>query len=348
MKAKNKFLALAATAVLTLSACGSAAPTSSPAASTAPESATPATTAPSAPAESTQPGTGSASGKTLCYVTAAASHPYVTPFNQALQAVADGAGVEVITLSQEFDAQKGADQLNTCIGRAPDAIMLWPLDPKAYIPAMQKAQAANIPLIIVNSPMDPSADPYFVTFTGPDNVEEGKQNADMMNKALNGQGDIVIVAGQAGNGVTLQRTSGFTDQLAALGSKLNVLATVNADFDQQKALVAMRDLITRFGDKIVGVYAEDDIMAAGVLDAYKETGATKLPVVTGIGGARSAFDRITDGTMYGTIYQSPFEDGKLAMETMVAILSGQTVEKRIPLHLEQITKDNVGQFQPAF
>jgi ABC-type sugar transport system substrate-binding protein len=55
-----------------------------------------------------------------------------------------------------------------------------------------------------------------------------------------------------------------------LGSKIEVLDSVNSDLDQRKALVASRDLITRFGDKIDGVYANDGTMARGFIDACKE------------------------------------------------------------------------------
>jgi len=287
-------------------------------------------------------------GKTVCYVTAASSHPYVTPFNDEATKVAEANDIDQIVLSQEFDAQKGADQLGTCIGRKPDAIMLWPLDPKAYLSGLARAKAADIPVILVNSPMDPAADEFIVSFTGPDTYDEGKMSAEAMNKALNGKGTVVIIAGQAGNGTTIERTKGFTEGLKELGSGIKVLDTVNADFDKQKALSVSRDLITRFGAKIQGVYAEDDTMASGFLEANKQAGGKLKPVVVGINGQQDAFEAIKAGDMYATILQSPAEDGKLAMETIVKILDGETVDERLPIPLTVVTKDNVGSVEPAF
>jgi ribose transport system substrate-binding protein len=290
-----------------------------------------------------------ASAKTVCYVTAADSHAYATPANKALEARAKELGLEILSLSQNFDVQTGTDQLNTCIARRVDGIILWPLDPQAYIPGLARAQQANIPAILINSPMAEQANAFIKSFTGPDVYEEGKMAADSLSKALNGQGGVVVIAGQAGNGTTIGRVDGFKQQLADIGSKIEILDTVNADFDQQKALVASRDLITRFGDKITGVYSNDDTMARGFIDAWKEANPGKpTPPIVGINGQKDAFESIRSGEMYSTIVQSPDEDGKLAINTMAEILDGKDVKARLPIPLTVVTKENVDSVQPAF
>lgn len=289
-------------------------------------------------------------GGTVCYITAAESHPYVTPANEAIDQAAEAAGLSVNRLSQEFDVQTGTDQINTCIATGADGIILWPLDPQAYIPGLIAAQEAGIPTILINSPMDDEALALVDSFTGPDTYQQGGLAADAMNEKLGGVGNVVIIAGQAGNGTTIGRTDGFTDRLAELGSGIEVLQVVNADFDQQKALVASRDLITRFGDDIDGVYANDDTMARGFIDAWKEAGrdVADIPPIMGINGQKDAFDSIKSGEMFTTIVQSPFEDGKLALETIAKLIAGETVEKRIPIKLTVVNSSNVDSEQPAF
>jgi ribose transport system substrate-binding protein len=290
-----------------------------------------------------------AAAKTVCYVTAADSHAYVTPANKGLSDRAAELGIEILSLSQNFDAQTGTEQMNTCIARRVDGIILWPLDPQAYIPALARAKQANIPVVLINSPMDEAANQFVASFTGPDVYEQGKIAADSLNEALGGEGSVIVIAGQAGNGTTIGRTKGFTDRLAEIGSKIEVLDTVNADFDQQKALVVSRDLITRFSDQIKGVYANDDIMARGFLDAWKEARPGQpMPVVVGIGGSRDGFQAIKAGEMAATVLQPAAEDGKLAIDTMNDLLSGKDVPSRVPLKLTTVTKENVDQLQPAF
>ena len=289
-------------------------------------------------------------GAEICYITAAESHAYATPANEAFQAAADEAGAKVTMLSQDFDVQTGTEQLTTCIGRSPDGIVLWPLDPQAYIPGLIQAQTAGIPVVLINSPMDDEALELVESFTGPDVYEEGVLSADAMDEALGGEGGVVIIAGQAGNGTSIGRTDGFTEQLEKIGSDIEVLQTVNADFDQQKALVASRDLITRFGDDIDGVYANDDTMARGFIDAWAEAGKdpAEIPPIVGINGQQDAFESIREGQFYATIVQSPVEDGKLALETIVQAAAGETVENRIPIPLTVVTAENVEDVEPAF
>lgn len=289
-------------------------------------------------------------GKEICYITAAESHAYATPANEAFQAAADEAGAKVTMLSQDFDVQTGTEQLTTCIGRNPDGIVLWPLDPQAYIPGLIQAQTAGIPVVLINSPMDDEALKLVASFTGPDVYEEGVLSADAMDEALGGKGGVVIIAGQAGNGTSIGRTDGFTEQLEKIGSDIEVLQTVNADFDQQKALVASRDLITRFGDEIDGVYANDDTMARGFIDAWAEAGKdpASIPPIVGINGQKDAFESIRSGQFFATIVQSPVEDGKLALETILQAADGETVETRIPIPLTVVTADNVEDVEPAF
>ncbi|MDG4648684.1 sugar ABC transporter substrate-binding protein [Roseibacterium sp. SDUM158017] len=290
-----------------------------------------------------------ASAQTVCYVTAADAHAYVTPANEAIAARSAELGIEILSLSQNFDVQTGVEQLGTCIARDVDGIILWPLDPQAYIPALARAQAAGIPAILINSPMNEEADAFIVSFTGPDVYEEGEMAADSLNEAMGGAGSIVIIAGQAGNGTTIGRVSGFEDRLAEIGSEIEVLATVNADFDQQRALVASRDLITRFGDGIQGVYANDDTMARGFIDAWREAyGDAPTPPIVGINGQRDAFESIRSGEMYSTIVQSPIEDGLLAINTIAAVIAGEEVAARLPIPLTVVTSENVDSEEPAF
>lgn len=297
-----------------------------------------------------EPAESSGEGQEICYITAAESHAYATPANEAFIAAADEAGATVTMLSQDFDVQTGTEQLTTCVGRNPDGIVLWPLDPQAYIPGLIQAQTAGIPVVLINSPMDDEALELVASFTGPDVYEEGVLSADALDEALGSEGNVVIIAGQAGNGTSIGRTDGFTERLEELGSDIEVLQVVNANFDQQKALVASRDLITRFGDEIHGVYANDDTMARGFIDAWAEAGrdAADIPPIVGINGQKDAFESIKAGQFHATIVQSPVEDGKLALETIVKVAGGETVDARLPIPLTVVTIDNVDDVEPAF
>ncbi|NDK31843.1 sugar ABC transporter substrate-binding protein [Nesterenkonia haasae] len=326
MKSSLRFGAVAAAGALLLTSCGGDSP------------------------DNGDNGAEAAEGLDICYVTAAESHAYVSPANAAFQDAADELEVDVTLLSQEFEAQTGTDQLRTCIGRNPDGIVLWPLDPQAYIPGLVEAQDAGIPLVLINSPMDEEAEGLYTSFTGPDTYEQGQLAGDVLDEELGSEGNVVIIAGQAGNGTTIGRTDGFNDKLEELGSDIEVVQTVNADFDQQRALELSRDVLSQHGDDLQGVYANDDTMARGFIDAWTESGRDleDMPAIVGINGQQDAFESIEEGYYTATIVQSPEEDGRLALETIVGAATGEEVDSRIPIPLTVVTEENVADEEPAF
>lgn len=290
---------------------------------------------------------GSVEGKEICYVTLANSHPYVTPANEGAQAAADAAGVKLTIVSEEFSAQTGAEQLNTCVSRKVDGILFWPADENSYLPGLLKAQQEGIPVVAIDTRAGDESMELVASFVGADKYDQGKISAQQLETALNGEGGIVIIAGQAGNGTEIARSGGFNDELEASGSKLEVLASVNADFDQQKALVASRDLLTKFGDQIKGVYAQDDTMAKGFLQALEESGLAIQPIVVGINGEAGAFDNIRAGKQYSTILQPPFRNGELAIETLIKVMKGEAFEDFVPLENTVVDSTNVDTLEPA-
>ena len=299
-------------------------------------------------ASSATSATSSIAGKKLCFVGAANSHPYETPFNTEFKKRAAQAKLKLIYMSQEFKAQTGAAQIRACITRKPDVIVLNGFDPSAYTSSILAAKAAHIPLIVVDGPLDKQVYPLITSWTGPNSLQEGHLAGKLLDKGMNKQGKIVVLLGFTNSKVTTDRQNGFLDQLKADGSKIKILGSVYANFDQQDALVASRNLITRFGSKIQGVYALDDIMATGFLQAYKESGLNGKPVVVGMGGETTAFHAMAAGTQYGTVYQSPKVDADLAFSTAAAVLAGKSVPPLRYIPTPIVTAANMAQYKPAF
>ena len=345
----NRFLAVLAVSGLIAAACSGAASTTAPAvapSTAAPSAAAPSTAAPSTATNATA--SSSAAGKTVCFTELLSAHAYDTPMNKGVLDKLNAAGVKVNVTSAENDLATQVQQFNDCITRKVDGIIIQPADPKAFIASVKKAHDAGIPVLVVNAPMDASADAYLAAVTGPDNKFVGVQNAQGLAAAMGATGNIIVLNGFAGYGPEIETADAFTSTLASVAPNIKILASINADYDQQKALVASRDLITKYGDQIKGVMAENDEMAAGFVQAWKEAGkTTQIPVVCH-NGNQWAFAAIKDGTIVQTIIQSPIVDGQLAGSTMVDILSGKTVPFNQYISMPVITKANVDQYQPAY
>jgi len=291
---------------------------------------------------------GVSAASTICFITGTDSVAYGVQLNSGFNKAAKAAGYDVLQITQNFDPQKGADALNTCISRDVKGIVLWPVDPHAYLAGLTAASAANIPVTIVNSPVDAKSAKLVKAASGPDNRKEGALAAEALNTALKGKGNILVIEGQPGNGTTVDRTGGFMTELKSLGSSLKVIDTVTSNFDAQTALVASRDVITRYGADINGVFA-DDQSAPGFIQAWKESGQTgAVPLVVGIGGQQDAFAAIKSGAMFATILQSPIIDGQQGFAIMEKVLKNTKVTYDNPIEVTVVDKTNVDSLKPAF
>ena len=284
-------------------------------------------------------------GKSICYITAANSHFYVTPTNEGAQAAADAAGVDLTIVSEEFSPQTGADQLNSCVARKVDGILLWPLDANSYLPGLLKAKQAGIPVVAIDTTAGEESMKLIASFVGADKYGQGQISAKQMNEALGGEGNIVIIAGQAGNNTTIMRTEGF---LADKAEGINVLATVNADFDQQKALVVVPrpDHQVRRPDRwrLRRGRRDGGRLPAGAQRERARHQAGRPRHRRHEDGVR----RDQAGEMTSTIMQPPFENGRLAIETLTKVMARRDGRRRGSAREHRRHQGQCRRLKPAF
>lgn len=250
-----------------------------------------------------------------------------------------------------FDAQgdpaEQASQLDTLISRGVDVIVLWPTDQTALVPAVQRAHQEGIPVLVTNSPLDKSANEYIVGFSGPNNVEEGQLAAELMIEAIGNTGTVVEIMGAAGYATTNERSEGFNTYIEE-NSKINVVERNPAGWDRETATQLMENYLVKYGDEIDGVYSADCGMGIGAMYAALEAGYDDI-AFTDATLFGECWDAIQEGDYYGSVYQSPAEDARLAFETAVKILEGGDVEFYNYMETPKVDADNVTQYdRPPF
>jgi ribose transport system substrate-binding protein len=138
------------------------------------------------------------------------------------------------------------------------------------------------------------------------------------------------------------RGQGFTDALAdkAMNNKGATLVTQQvANFDRGQALNVMQNILTANPD-ITGVFAQNDEMALGAVQAIKARGMTDKVAIVGIDGSADAITAIKAGEMYATVAQQPEVMGQLGVASAVEILNGATPPNQIDVPLKMVTKAN--------
>lgn len=255
----------------------------------------------------------------------------------------------------ELDPVKNAKYLDDAIAEKPDLIILMPIDSAAVSKGIKKAYDARIPVIMEHMQALPADEQYTMVYTGPSNYLQGVQVAEMYHDLLKGKGTVVEITCVPGQETTQGRHDGFVNRLKELNSGVQLIASNNGDAQVAKTVACVEDYLTRFKvEGISGIYAQDDTMAVAATIGLKEAGVKKgrLPII-GVGGSKGGLAAIKDGSMYGTVIQSP----KITQEQTVKLVQQILSEGRKPpyrfdpyyvyVNTPKCTKANVDQFLPG-
>jgi len=273
---------------------------------------------------------------------------YQTTYENAFKEAADAnPDVEAVVLDAGGDVARQIAQIQDLIQQNVDAIIIWPTNGKAVVPAVRKAKQAGIPVIITNSNIAEEGMEFIAAFSGPDNITQGARSAELMCEALSNKGEIVQISGQPGYTTAIERQKGFEDRLAEACPDVKIVETQPGDWNREKSQRVMESFLTKY-DKIDGVYSGDDNMGVGALNAAKAAGREGI-IFIGATNFAVGYEAMARGEYYGSIYQSPVDDAKAALQTAIDVLEGKDVPKLNYFDTPKITKANMDQFdKPVF
>jgi ribose transport system substrate-binding protein len=322
---KSAFIALPGAALLALAGvAGVAAQDASPAA----EMASPA-------AEAKDPG--AAAGATL-YVNMkgpSAGNPFWALVEQgALQAGADyGVDVQVVAPPSESDipGQIALVEDNAAQGAAGMAIAVT--DAVALNPAIQAAIDAGVKVVWIDS----GGNNEGVTYIGTDNAVGASLAGQYLCDNVPEGGKVAILQGLITTTTGQARAEGSKAAVEACG--LDLVMEVPADWDRAKGLAATEDILTQHPD-LAGLFASNDEMALGAVEALRTADLLDQVVVVGYDANPDAREAVIAGDMEATIAQNPVNMGYLGVESLIKLINGETLEPTIDTGVELITAEN--------
>ncbi|HLA25433.1 MAG TPA: ribose ABC transporter substrate-binding protein RbsB [bacterium] len=261
------------------------------------------------------------------------NNPFFVDLRDGAQAAAKTANVNLIILDAQNDSAKEASGIEDLIQKKVALVAINPTDSDAIVPTIKKINAAKIPVITVDRGANGGT---IAAHIASDNVAGGKMAAEYVAKRLNGKGNVVMLEGIAGTSAARDRGKGFKQGLQKF-SGIKLVAVQTADFDRAKGLSVMENIL-QAQKKIDAVFAQNDEMALGAVQAIAAAKRQKAMFVVGFDAIGDALNAIKAGTMAATVAQQPKEMGRLAVETAVKILKKQSVPKFTPVPLKLITK----------
>jgi ribose transport system substrate-binding protein len=237
----------------------------------------------------------------------------------------------------KVDAAVQLQMVEDAITKKANAIMLAPLNKDALSPGVEKAKAAGIPVIIIDSAVSTQ---NFDAFFSTDNGAAARLAADEMAKAIGGKGKVAIVNAQAGAGTTMTRENEFKAQIAAKYPGITIVGTQYSDGDKTKALNQATDFMTANPD-LAGIYGCNEGATVGVGTAVEQAGKTGAVKVIGFDWSADTKALVAKGVVQASMVQNPYVMGSKGLQAAVDVVMKKPTTKLVDTGVTVATKANM-------
>jgi ribose transport system substrate-binding protein len=243
-------------------------------------------------------------GGTVGFSVPQGADPSLQLLEQGLKAEAAKGGLKVQTTDANLDLNKQISDIDTFIQQKVKVIVVWPLDSKAIQPALQRAQAAHIPLVTIYTL---AGGPYFTDII-PDGVGIGRTAAEWMARKLGPGAKVAAILGPPQIDQFRQIGEGFTQEAKAAGLNL-VESRVDPKLSPEGMATLTQSFKQRYGASLKGVFVTLD---AGAAAAASIAGGSFKPAIVTYGGTNTGLDDVRNGRISAVVYQNSTLMGRIA------------------------------------
>jgi simple sugar transport system substrate-binding protein len=247
---------------------------------------------------------------------------------ESIRSEAAARGVDLRFSDAQQKQENQIKAIRAFVAQRVDAIIIAPVVETGWEPVLREVKRARIPVVLVDRGLKVSDNSLYTTLIASDFVEEGRRAGDWLAKKLNDKGNVVELQGTTGAAPALDRKKGFEESIARHPG-IKVIKSQSGDFTRAKGKEVMEAFLKAEGKNINAVYAHNDDMALGAIQAIEEAGlkpGTDVIVVS-IDGVKSAFEAMVSGKLNCTVECNPLL-GPAAFDAINAALTGKPVPKK--------------------
>ena len=232
--------------------------------------------------------------------------------------------------------------LRSFIAQKVDVIAFSPVVESGWETVLREAKAAGIPVVLTDRAVDVSDDSLYVTLIGSDFVEEGRRAARWLiedSKDKEGPIRVVELQGTVGSAPANDRMRGFKEVIAT-DPRFQIVRSQSGDFTRAKGKEVMEAFLKAEGGRIDVLFAHNDDMAIGAIQAIEEAGlkpGQDIRIVS-IDGVRGAFEAMKAGKLNATVECNPLLGPQLA-QLIRDVHAGRQVPKRVVVEEGVYTMD---------
>jgi len=255
-----------------------------------------------------------------------------TANTESIKSAAKDAGIDLKFSDGQQKQENQIKAIRSFIAQKVDVIAFSPVVESGWDTVLREAKAAKIPVVLTDRSVNSKDDTLFVTFMGSDFIEEGRKAGRwLVEKTKDSKGDVNIVElqGTVGSAPAIDRKKGFEEIIKA-DPKFKIIRSQTGDFTRAKGKEVMEAFLKADGKKINVLYAHNDDMAIGAIQAIEEAGMKPAKDITiiSIDGVKGAFEAMMAGKLNVSVECSPLLGPQL-MSAVKDIKAGKTLPKRI-------------------
>lgn len=247
--------------------------------------------------------------------------------------------LSIVAPDREINVDQQVSIIEDQVRRGIRALVVAPSGTAQVLPALEQAAARRIPVVLVDTdvPFEKK-----VCYIGTDNRKGGALAARRLAELLQGRGEVALLHGVPGNESQDARASGFVEALAA-SPGLRLVARQPANSERALGLTVMENILTaRPG--LAGVFATNDQMALGAMEALEARGRRGQVKVVGFDATKEAVQATVEGRLAGTVAQDPREMGRRGVEAALAAIEGRPVVPHVDTGTEMVTAENAAAY----
>jgi ribose transport system substrate-binding protein len=271
--------------------------------------------------------------------------PFFIEMQRGAQEAAARQKVDLVVQAadREVDVEKQMQIIENLIQTGVKALCVTPSGSKEIVPALVKANRAGIPVVVVDTRVDPkaAAEAGLSTdsFVGSDNYEGGRLAGAHLVAVTGAKAQVAILEGIPGHETGDSRLKGFRDAVKDAPG-IRILASQTANWERDQGFTVFQNLLQAHRD-LDAVFACNDMMALGAVEAIAAAGRTGKVTVIGFDAVEDARKAIASGAMVASVAQFPSEMGRLAVESAAKLLRGEKPPADQRVRIELVTKDNL-------
>jgi len=248
---------------------------------------------------------------------------------KSIKETAEQLGIELRFSDAQQKQEKQIEAVRKLIIQKVDVIGISPIVETGWEAVFQEAKAAGIPIILVDRRAAVSEELY-ATYLGSDFLEEGRNAARELAKLVNGKANLVELVGTLGSAPANDRYKGFREVLQEYPG-MRIIGSESGDFTHARGKEVMEEFLKAYGNKITAVYAHNDDMAIGAIQAIEAYGlkpGIDVKIVS-VDATHGAFEAMIAGKLNATIECNPLL-GPQFFELALKVINHEQVPKWVP------------------